>query len=129
MPAINFASVRLLREFNDIDSKLYEVFITLAERFWPDSRQAVRVTCIFRSAAEEAAAGGKSGIHALSSPYRAIDIGAKEFTQAEIDAAAAAVNAVWVYDPARPDKLVCFAAPHGTGPHFHLQVHPSTRRK
>jgi hypothetical protein len=129
MPAITFTTVRLLREFNDIDSKLYQVFISLVERFWPDSRQAARITCIFRSSAEEAAAGGKSGIHALSTPYRAIDIGAKEFTQAEIDAAAAAVNTQWVYDPARPEKQVCFAEPHGTGPHFHLQVHPSTRKR
>jgi hypothetical protein len=129
MAGILFPTLRIYREFYDIDHRLHEIALELIERFWPDASHPARITCIFRTQAEEIAAGGKSGIHSLSSPYRAIDIGAKEFSQVQIDASAAALNARWLYDPARPAKLVCFSEPHGSGPHFHLQVHPSTRRR
>lgn len=129
MSSIVFPTIRLFREFNDIDARLHEIALSLVERYWPDPTKPARVTCIFRTQAEEIAAGGKTGIHTLSPPYRAIDFGAREFTQAQIDAAAEKLNADWIYDPARPGKLVCFAAPHGDGPHFHLQVHPSTRKR
>lgn len=129
MPALQFASVRIYREHHDLDPRLYEILLSLVERAWPNATVAARVTCIFRTAAEEIAAGGKSGIHTVPPPYRAVDIGAKEFTQAQIDTAAKWVNDRWSYDPYRPNLLCCFAVPHGTGLHFHLQVHRLTARK
>lgn len=129
MPFITFESVRLLREFNDIDGRLYEIVVTLIERFWPDASKPAVIDCIFRTQAEEIAAGGKTGIHMAGPPYRAVDIRGHEFTQAQLDAAHAAINAIWEYDFQRPEMTVCFTAPHGTGPHFHVQVHQNTRKR
>lgn len=128
-PSLVFQSLRIFRESHDLDARLYEILIALVERAWPDSSHPARITCIFRTQAEEAAVGGKTGIHTQGPPYRAVDVGAKEFTQAQIDASAAAVNKLWEYDPNRPEKAVCFAQPHGDGLHFHLQVHPNTRKR
>lgn len=128
MPGLHFASLRLFRELHDVDPRLYEIVMELLEHHWPDPAKPARITCIYRTEAEEAAAGGRSGVHTIRAPYRAVDIGAREFTPAQIATAAAAINARWRYDPDRPEMLVCFAAPHGTGPHFHCQVHSHTRR-
>jgi len=129
MPALHFESLRLYREAQDLNLWLHAILMDLLENYWPDQRQPARVTCIWRTDAENRADGAETAIHCQPPPYRAVDLGAAEFTQQEIDAAAAAVNARWQYDPARPDLLVCFVQPHGTGPHFHLQVHPHTRRR
>lgn len=129
MPEIHLKSVRILRELNDLQPPLYEILVSLLERFWPDASKPARIRCIFRTAAEEAIDGGKSGIHCAGPPHRAVDIGAKEFSDAEIAAAAKLINDRWIYDPLRPAMLVCFVAPHGTGPHFHVQVHRNTRKR
>jgi hypothetical protein len=84
---------------------------------------------IHRDAAEEAAAGGVSGIHVVGPPYRAIDVRVFNLPgdkQIAADAIGAIVNHKYIYDPARPSKLVAFTQAHGTGAHVHLQVHPAT---
>ena len=91
---------------------------------WPPSADMVIVD-IWRDADEEIAAGGKSGIHTVGPPYRAIDIRVTNLggdPQVWADSLGAMVNAKYVYDPARPMKLVAVTQPHGTGPHVHLQV-------
>ena len=84
-------------------------------------------TSIYRTPEEDAALGA-SGIHATE-PHRAwdVDIPDKMF-QVEADIIANEVNRRWVYDPARPSLEVVVSKLHGTGTHFHLQVHPNTRR-
>jgi hypothetical protein len=129
MPAITFASVRLLREFNDVDGRLWEIFIALVERYWPDQAVPARITSIHRTQAEEIAAGGVTGIHMDGPPHRAIDVGGASFTQEQLDAAGASLNKLWAYDPDRPEKGVCYTSVHGTGQHFHLQIHRNTIRR
>jgi hypothetical protein len=129
MPTVSFASIRIMREFNDIDHRLYEIVMLLLERYWPDAAVPARIVCIWRTEQENEADGAKTTIHCQPAPYRAVDVGAREFDQTKINEAAAAINALWQYDPARPELLVCFAQPHGTGPHFHCQVHPNTRKR
>lgn len=127
--SILFASPRLLREFSDLDGRLYTIFFELAERFWPAPGQPCRVVCIHRTPEEERAAGGQTGIHTQGPPHRAIDVGGANLTQAQIDLACRAINLRWEYDSERPTKQVAFGVPHGTGPHIHLQVHPATCRR
>ena len=129
MASILFPTIRIFREFNDLDHRLYEIFMTLVERYWPDATKSARVVCIWRSEAENTVDGAHTAIHCQPAPYRAADVGAREFTAEQVAATSSAVNKLWIYDPARPDLLVCFSQPHGTGPHFHLQVHPSTRKR
>lgn len=80
------------------------------------------ITCIWRTQGEDQALGG-TGIHYY---WRAIDLRTKDQEQANIDALIAYVNGRYVYDPARPKKVVAYGKPHGSGPHIHLQVCPST---
>ncbi|MCK5607049.1 hypothetical protein KAR91_34515 [Candidatus Pacearchaeota archaeon] len=39
------------------------------------------------------------------------------------------VNSLWIYDPSRPDKKVCWCHDTGRGLHLHFQVHPKTVRR
>ena len=39
------------------------------------------------------------------------------------------VNLIWVYDPSRPDMQVALIHDSGEGKHFHIQVHPNTRKR
>jgi len=129
MTQILFPNPRILVEFGHLEGVLHSIFMNFIEQFWPDPDRYVRVTCIYRTKEEEIAAGGKSGIHTVGPFYRAIDLGAREFTQEAVSAAAAKINVLWEYDPSRPEKVVCYAEPHGSGPHFHLQVHPNTIKR
>lgn len=74
----------------------------------------------------------KRGVHTVGPPYRAMDISVytlgSDWPQ-EVQRLADIINEMFVYDPARPNKVVCYVKPHGTGPHIHLQVHPNTRRR
>lgn len=108
------------------DPKLQDVLVWLSEQ-WPPADMLIGN--IFRTAAEEAAASGVSGIHTVGPPYRAIDVRVSNLPgdpQQAADAIGALVNARYVYDPARPDKVVAFTQKHGTGPHVHLQVYAAT---
>lgn len=127
MTSLMFASQRLLREFGSLDPVLYHILWDMLDGRFPGD--VARVTCIWRNQNEEQAAGGQSGIHTCGPPYRAVDIGGREFSQAQLDTLAIHMNALWKYDPARPEMVVCYVKPHGTGAHAHLQVHPNTRRR
>ena len=116
---------RLLAEWADCSPLLRKIVLAAVE-YWPAGRGPVRITSIWRTAAEEAAAGGKSGIHCAPAPYRACDLGARELTQDEIIAICTAVNDFWEYDPQRQEKVVAYGAVHGSGPHIHCQVHPNS---
>jgi len=39
------------------------------------------------------------------------------------------INRTWIYDPNRPDKNVAKVHDSGQGIHFHIQVHPNTKRR
>jgi hypothetical protein len=120
---------RTLGEFTACVPRLQEILAFLA-LIWPDAD--LEVTCIHRTPEEEAAAGGKSGIHVAGPPYRAIDVRVRNISgdpQGAADALGAKVNERYAYDPARPEMECAFTAPHGTGPHIHLQVHPATTRR
>ena len=117
---------RGLREFLLCESRLQEILVWLADQ-WPPAD--LLIGNIHRTAAEEAAAGGVSGIHVAGPPFRAIDVRVTNLPgdpQVAADAVGALVNRRYVYDPARPGKLVAFTQKHGTGPHVHLQVCPAT---
>lgn len=127
-------SARCLEEYRQLDSRLHEI-VRLALREWGQLQGLAFCGRIWSSAAEELALGvPTSGIHRAGPPYRAMDLSRPPWAvfgphwQACYDRTAAVVNAVWVYDPARPDKQCAFSAPHGTGPHLHLQVHQNTTR-
>jgi hypothetical protein len=76
------------------------------------------ITCIWRSAEEDAALNG-SGVHKV---WRAIDVHADTWTDPKIGALAGYVNSKWSYDPLRPSFKVALWEPHGTGPHLHTQT-------
>jgi len=93
--------------------------------YWP---MPFIVTSIARTHAEDLALGA-SGIHSSGPPWRALDFRISHLGphhQEQADAIAKTINLRWAYDPARPSKLVLFTAPHGTGPHGHVQVHAAT---
>lgn len=103
---------------------------------WP--KPLMTVTCIWRTAEEEAAAGGKTGIHIAGPPYRAVDVRVRDLDgedgyspadQVLADTVAAAVNEKWVYDEARPQLSVAFSFPHGSGPHIHFQCSNASRKR
>lgn len=116
-------------EWRDAHFMLRDLLLDLLA-LWPDTR--MDVTCIGRTAAEEAAAGGRSGIHVAGPNWRAADVRIRALPgnfQEKADGLAADLNRVWQYDPARPEKRVAVAELHGSGPHIHLQVCPATRKR
>ena len=118
--------VKQLNEFLEMEWMLLRVFWTLVN-LWPD--ESLSVTSIGRSWTQDKKLGG-SGVHAAGPPWRAMDISIRTLKggQAGAEGLADLINDMWVYDPRRPTKPVCYAKPHGDGPHIHLQVHPRTRR-
>lgn len=71
---------------------------------------------------------GESGIHETS-PLRAIDVRSHDFPDAVAKQIEERINAEWIYDPERPAMKVCLWHDAGSGKHFHIQVHPRTRRR
>jgi hypothetical protein len=114
---------RQLSEFTDLTHTLQMILLDVAA-VWPGG--PMEVTSIYRTAEEEMAANGKTGIHCAGPPYRAIDFRITGIGQVATDEVSAKINAKWQYDPARPQMVVAYSAPHGSGPHLHLQCHPST---
>jgi hypothetical protein len=120
---------RRSREYRDIDTRLADIVQRL-QREVPYQSIRAYVTSIYRTPAEDAALGG-SGIHACSPPYRAIDIEIPP-TVTDIEAVNCAkkLNVEWAYDPDRPHLRVAVEdIDHGTGKHWHLQIHPHTKRR
>lgn len=121
---------RMIVEWRDCHPTLVAAFEDVL-RYWPNPSVDVVVTCIARTHAEDAALGA-SGIHASGPPWRALDFRITSLGpdyQNLADDLAEKINTLWVYDLGRPSMRVLFTAPHGNGPHGHLQVHPSTRRR
>lgn len=128
-------SKKCLEEWGDLDPNLRQIFLNLWTH-WPTA--ALRITSIHRSMEQDRKIKGQTkkeyrrGIHTVGPPYRALDVGARELGASmgtEMIRLANLINDQWEYDPARPAMVVCYVRPHGTGPHFHLQVHPNTRRR
>jgi hypothetical protein len=120
---------RQLSEWRNAHPSLVEVIEDILT-FWPWPKQFV-VTCIARTVAEDGALGG-SGVHASGPSWRALDFRISHLGvdyQEQADRMAEAINSKWIYDLARPELSVLVTARHGTGPHGHVQVHPSTRRR
>ena len=62
-----------------------------------------------------------------TAPVRAIDI--RSWCYAYPNAIEKWINDNWVYDPDRPDMKCAILHDAGSGMHFHIQVHPMTRRR
>lgn len=122
---MRFASERIEREWSDpkLSRRVKEIVIEASNYAYERWGWTFTVTSIFRTAAEDAALRG-SGIHV---DWRAVDVRTRGQSQAIIDDVTRYINSRWKYDPTRPNLKVCFAEPHGTGPHAHYQVHPRTR--
>ena len=69
---------------------------------------------------------GDPGCHGTN-PCRAVDLRSWIFDNPET--VCAMINNYWVYDPERPFKNVCKYHNVGNGWHFHIQVHPNTKRR
>lgn len=90
------------------------------------------LTCIWRTRAEDRALKG-SGVHPA---WRAVDFRTRDVRPALVADLKRGLDERWVYDPMRIDPVtgestypLCYVKPHGTGPHFHLQVHPETVKR
>jgi hypothetical protein len=124
-----------LTEFKDLDPALAAIFWQLVN-LW--SSESMTITSIFRTPEQDRKIKGKKrgdyirGVHTVGPPYRAMDISVYSLGPnwpKEVQRLADLLNEMWYYDPMRPQKVVCYVTPHGTGPHIHLQVHPNTARK
>jgi len=62
-------------------------------------------------------------------PVRAIDLSHWVYDSDTAAKLSNEINNTWIYDPDRPEKLVSLVHNAGTGIHFHIQVHPNTRRR
>ena len=67
----------------------------------------------------------KTGIHGTD-PLRAEDL--RSYVYLDPESIEHEINDIWVYDPDRPEKKVCIYHNVGRGNHFHIQVHPNTRK-
>ena len=124
---INFVSKRVEREWNDarLEKLLRDIVIEAAAYAEEKYGWNFTLTSIYRTRAEDAALNA-SGIHVY---WRAVDVRIKGRPQSQIDAVANYINNRYVYNPASSARKVCFKEAHGTGPHAHFQVHPTTKRK
>lgn len=124
---LKFVSARQEREWNDskLAPRVKEIVIQAAEYAEEKWGWNFTITSIYRTPAEDAALRA-SGIHV---GWRAVDVRTRGQRQEVIDDVTRFINSKWAYDPSRPHMKVCFAEPHGTGPHGHYQVHPRTKRK
>ncbi len=60
-------------------------------------------------------------------PVRAIDLRSRDYSNPE--EVESRINKMWEYDYNRSHKKVCVYHGSGLGKHFHIQVHPHTRRR
>jgi hypothetical protein len=123
---IKFATERQEREWNDarLSRRVKEIVTEAAQYAEENWGWNFTITSIFRTAAEDAALNA-SGIHV---DRRAVDVRTRGQSREAVDDVTRFINRRWTYDPQRSHLKVCFAEPHGTGPHGHYQVHPRTRR-
>ena len=69
---------------------------------------------------------GDTGVHGAV-PCRGLDIRSWIYKDAQV--VVDAINARWVYDPTRPEKMCAILHDIGQGNHIHLQSHPGTKLK
>ena len=122
-----FASPRQQFEFMDmrLRSMLRSIVLDCATMALDGVGWVFRVTSVYRTQEENAAAGGRTLIDCL---WRAVDIGAADVHQNSVDTVTKYANRIWTYDASRPLIPVCYSAPHGDGPHLHFQVCDNTKR-
>jgi hypothetical protein len=87
---------------------------------WP-----FHLMCVYRTPEEDKALGG-TGIHVC---WRALDVRTRDRKDEDVAAVVAYLAGRWVYDSKRPTKTVIYTGEHGTGPHAHVQSHPTTKRR
>jgi hypothetical protein len=123
---MKFVSDKVQAEWNDarLSPLLRQIVEDAAQRAMDSWNWEFTITSIYRSPAEDAALNA-SGIHTY---WRAVDVRTKGRSKQSVDDVTRYINTRWIYDPNRPAMRVCFAEPHGTGPHGHYQVHANTRR-
>lgn len=101
-----------------VDSTLSEVLLYITENW------GLVITETWRPAKHS------NDLHALD-PLRAIDLRAWCYNgglnRAKI--IANCINELWIYDPNRPNMVVALLHDAGKGIHFHIQVHPLTKRR
>lgn len=125
---LTFASLRQEQEWDDprLPLELRAIVTEAANFAFVSWGWLVCITSIFRTPAENIAAEAKTTIHCV---WRAVDVRTRDAEQDWIDKLTAYVNSQWAYDPQRPTLPVAYSAPHGDGPHLHLQVHDHTMRR
>ena len=123
---MKFVSTRIETEWNNpkLNARLKVIVAEASAYALQRWKWEFTITSIHRNPEEDAALKA-SGVH---SHWRAVDVRTRGRSQKVIDDVAAYINKRWVYDPRRPSLKVCFAEPHGTGPHAHFQVHDNTKR-
>ena len=88
--------------------------------YWIIKNFGMLVTCAWRRQRHS------NDLHGLI-PVRAKDI--RSWCYKDPQLVVNAINARWIYDPARPHMKVAVLHNSGQGRHIHLQSHPATRRR
>ena len=99
---------------NNFHHMLQEIILSTADKF------GLVVTESYRKQKH------RNDLHGTD-PIRAIDIRSWCYTYPE--GVADWINETWIYDPDRPDMKCAILHDAGSGMHFHIQVHPMTRRR
>lgn len=133
VPPLTFASTRIRREWSDgrLDRRVREIVLDAAAFLFAEFGRTLELGSIYRTPAEEAAIAASTGkpTSFIHPAWRAVDGRQHNLTPGMVAAVTAWIGSRWIYDPTRPEKPVCYTAPHGTGPHLHFQAHPLTRRR
>ena len=115
---------------------MLKAIILDAVRAWP--LVTCEMTSMRRTVAENEKAGAKTTIHVTAKKrgkwvgwHRAADLRTKTFKDRvkETKRICDILNSKYVYDPKRPSMRVAIGNTHGSGPHIHLQVFPTTERR
>lgn len=72
---------------------------------------------------------GRAGDVHNTDPLRAMDLRSWFYRPDEALEIEARINAIWIYDHNRPEKQCAWIHDSGRGIHFHVQVHPHTKRR
>jgi hypothetical protein len=125
---LTFASLRQQQEWDDprLSDGMKAIVMDAANYAFVTWGWLLCLTSIFRTYEENVVAEAKTTIHCV---WRAVDVRTRTAEQDWIDALTAYVNKGWAYDPERPSLPVAYSAPHGDGPHLHLQIHAHTVRR
>ena len=115
----------------DFSVKNADVFRSLCERRfsplllsiieWIGSEYGVMITEGYREKRH------RNDLHGTQ-PVRAIDCRSWDYPAGWETEIERVVNQMWQYDPWRPEMKVCVWHNVGQGVHFHVQVHPNTRK-